>query len=95
MIPGDDFAATFLTVRFAAFLVVVLATAERDLVADLLTLVTFFAAFLVPAFLEPLVFFKAFAAERDFVLVRLLVLAMFSLSLKLFRALTKATPPHR
>ncbi len=81
MIPGDDFAVTFLTVRFAAFLVVVLATAGRDLVADFFALVTFFAAFFVPAFL-PLVFFEAFDADRDFVLVRLFVLAMFSLSLE-------------
>ena len=77
MIPGDDFAAAFLTVRFAAFLVVVLATAGRDLVADFFALVTFFAAFFVPAFLEPLLFFETFDADRDFVLVRLFVLAMF------------------
>jgi hypothetical protein len=79
MIPGDDFAAAFLTLRFAAFLVVVLATAGRDLVPDFFALV---------AALEPLVvvffaafFFEAFDAERDFVLVRLFVLTMF-LSLK-------------
>jgi hypothetical protein len=75
MIPGDDFAAAFLTLRFAAFLVVVLATAGRDLVPDFFALV---------AALEPLVvvffaafFFEAFDAERDFVLVRLFVLTMF------------------
>ena len=93
MIPGDDLvAAAFLTVRFAAFLVVVLATAVRDLAAAVFAPVTFFAAFLAPAFLaaperfkvvlfEALVF-EAFAANRDLALVRLLVLTIVSLSLK-------------
>ena len=93
MIPGDDFlAAAFLGVRFAAFLVVVLATAVRDLAAAGFATVTFFAAFLAPAFFAALerfkvdlfeaVFFEAFADDRDLALVRLVVLTIVSLSLK-------------
>ena len=75
MIPGDDFAAAFLTVRFAAFLVVVLAIAGRDLVPDFFALVATLARFDVVFFAA--FFFEAFAADRDFVLVRLFVLTMF------------------